>query len=1546
MFTKNATNQQDTFTRLKFRIMQALLIAITLPLLIALIIPIVEERNLNSLVSGQVPILLTVFMLMFFVLRRYPATVHVVTNFVTLFLAIFGIVGIPDPSLGLIAWSLALMVVASFFAPLIILVPVDILIGIKLLTMLNYTQDATSSAVTVGVLVILHLSISLLLRYFVNVFRKSIDVTEHRVTELEVVSQVSAEASTEMDVEKLLVNVSNLTKDRFNLYHAHIYLLNETGDTLVLSAGAGEAGQTMVAENRTITMNTERSLVARAARERVGVIVNDVTADPNFLPHPSLPDTKSEMAIPMIVGDTLVGVLDIQSDVIDRFTEEDVRIMTTLSAQVAVAVQNARAFEAIKIAQKAAGDLRDAINESAIVAITDVSGKITFVNDKFCEISKWSRKELIGQDHRIINSGAHSKEFIKAVWTTIANGKVWKGEFENRAKDGSTYWVDTTIVPFLNESGKPYQYIAIRYDITNRKLQELEIQKRANEMEVVAEVSAEASTVMDVEKLLVDVSNLTKDRFNLYHAHIYLLNETGDTLVLRAGAGEAGQTMVAEHRIIPMDAERSLVARAAREGAGVVVNDVTADPNFLPHPSLPDTKSEMAIPMIVNNEVIGVLDVQGDVTDRFTDEDVRVMTTLSAQVAVAVQNARAFENVTRARNEVERIFNTSLDMLGSANFEGYFTSLNAAWEATLGWKQEELKAEPFVSFVHPDDVQLTLNESAKLAEGAKTISFENRYRASDGSYKWVSWNAAPDMENGLIHFVARDVTEQKQAADDQQLLLRISNVLNQANTLDDLLNAIVIPASLTAATNASLLLLELDENNHPEWATIVANWLGEGSSAQLIPIGSRFYLPEFPFSELWFNSPNQPLLIGDIQNDERMDETTREVYRASGGYASVLLPLFNAGKWLGLATISWGTPQKFEHHDEYLYASITQQAIITLDAITSNEEIRVARQQAEILANANSALAGSRNEQEILAAVNEMVLPYGASFATLTYIDQDEAGKVTEGEIMAARNSNGEEFPVSNFQMTRFMREQYPILDMIEGITSGLIIVEDIENDPRIDETLNAFLEGSGVQASIMLPLHSGNQWQGLLSFVWSEKTTFSPELIGLLQAVIPNASSIVASRRAYLDAREQRNISTRRARELETVAQVSTATTTILNVEELLQAVADLTRERFDLYHAHIYLLDSDTNQLVLAAGSGEAGRIMKENNHSIDMANEYSLVALTAQRGSGIIVNDVSADASFLPNPLLPDTKSEMVIPMKLGNRIIGVLDVQGDVINRFTDDDLRIKTTLADQIAVAVQNALLFAESEQQAERERETSERLREVDRLKSQFLANMSHELRTPLNSIIGYSEVLLDGVDGELTEDAEEDVEAIHNSGKHLLSIINEILDLAKIEAGEMHLDIKDVDVVEFVSEIVRNGQVLVKNKSVELLVVQDDEMPVVSVDAVRLRQIIWNLVSNAVKFTEEGDVKVRLTRDSDKFIRISVEDSGVGMTQDGLEVIFERFSQVDGSSTRRAGGTGLGLTITKQLVEMHGGEINVTSNLGEGSIFSITLPVKVTENA
>ena len=402
---------------------------------------------------------------------------------------------------------------------------------------------------------------------------------------------------------------------------------------------------------------------------------------------------------------------------------------------------------------------------------------------------------------------------------------------------------------------------------------------------------------------------------------------------------------------------------------------------------------------------------------------------------------------------------------------------------------------------------------------------------------------------------------------------------------------------------------------------------------------------------------------------------------------------------------------------------------------------------------------------------------------------------------------------------------------------------------------------------------------------------------------------------------------------ELETVARISAAVATILDSEELLQTVVDLVKTSFNLYHTHIYLFDASSANLVMAAGAGDVGRTLKRRGHRIPLNREHSIVALCARTHEGVIINDVTQAPDFLPNTLLPDTKSEMAVPMVVGDTLVGVLDVQADITNRFTENNVRVKTTLADQIAVAIQNATQYQKQVQMVDQ-------LQTVDRLKSEFLASMSHELRTPLNSIIGYSEVLLDGLDGELNEEATEDVEAIHGGGKHLLTIINDILDLAKIEAGQMFLEPRETNLMTVVEDVLNTCDILARNKGLELKVHRETEIPTVKGDAIRLKQIILNLVNNAIKFTDAGSITVDLGLDKNNMIKVRIIDTGMGMNEEELKGLFQQFHQVDGSSTRRAGGTGLGLVITRHLVTMQGGVVEVESEKGVGTTFWFTVPV------
>ncbi len=430
----------------------------------------------------------------------------------------------------------------------------------------------------------------------------------------------------------------------------------------------------------------------------------------------------------------------------------------------------------------------------------------------------------------------------------------------------------------------------------------------------------------------------------------------------------------------------------------------------------------------------------------------------------------------------------------------------------------------------------------------------------------------------------------------------------------------------------------------------------------------------------------------------------------------------------------------------------------------------------------------------------------------------------------------------------------------------------------------------------------------------------------------------VLAFARDVTERKQAEETVAKRATQLEAVATVSTTASTVLDPEKLLQAVVDLTKQRFDLYHAHIYLLDETEQTLLLACGAGEVGQKMVAEGWSISLDHDKSIVAQAARTRQSIVANDVihDKDSAYLSNRLLPHTRSEMAVPMIVGDKLLGVFDVQSDKPDQFTQEDANIYTTLAAQVAIALQNARLYQE-------QAATVTQLRELDRLKSSFLANMSHELRTPLNSILGFADVMLEGLDGPLTENMNNDLQLIQKNGQHLLHLINDVLDMAKIEAGRMNLSPETFRFHEILEEVTSITAPLASEKSLSLFIESDSDQEVeIFADRTRIRQVMLNLVNNALKFTEKGKISMRTTR-TQEGILVTVRDTGIGIPSDKLEAIFQEFTQVDSSSTRKAGGTGLGLPISRKLVEMHGGRLwaESTGIPGEGSTFYVELPLE-----
>jgi signal transduction histidine kinase len=315
---------------------------------------------------------------------------------------------------------------------------------------------------------------------------------------------------------------------------------------------------------------------------------------------------------------------------------------------------------------------------------------------------------------------------------------------------------------------------------------------------------------------------------------------------------------------------------------------------------------------------------------------------------------------------------------------------------------------------------------------------------------------------------------------------------------------------------------------------------------------------------------------------------------------------------------------------------------------------------------------------------------------------------------------------------------------------------------------------------------------------------------------------------------------------------------------------------------------------------------------------------------------------DVDALAKPLKPGTanfaatgyKAVTITPMMRGEEAIGAIGVARLRPGPLSDKQIALLKTFADQAVIAIQNVRLFREIQ-------EKGSQLEIANRHKSEFLANMSHELRTPLNAIIGFSEVLVEKMFGDVNEKQLDYLKDIHSSGKHLLSLINDILDLSKIEAGRMELDVSEFDL----QSALQNAMTLVKERAqrsgVALSLEVDKSLIALHADERKFKQIMLNLLSNAVKFTPEGGRVTVAARPNGAAVEFSVADTGVGIAAEDQQLVFEEFRQVGRDYTRKAEGTGLGLALSKRFVELHGGELRLESTPGKGSTFTFTIPLR-----
>jgi signal transduction histidine kinase len=425
----------------------------------------------------------------------------------------------------------------------------------------------------------------------------------------------------------------------------------------------------------------------------------------------------------------------------------------------------------------------------------------------------------------------------------------------------------------------------------------------------------------------------------------------------------------------------------------------------------------------------------------------------------------------------------------------------------------------------------------------------------------------------------------------------------------------------------------------------------------------------------------------------------------------------------------------------------------------------------------------------------------------------------------------------------------------------------------------------------------------------------------------------------SYADLEEKVEVRTqelaRSVNELQALGEVSQTINSTLDVENVLRTIVTKAVELSLTDAGAIYVYEEARDEFRLRAtyGMSEAMIAALTDRH-VGIGETH--IGDAARRRESIQVADLSGETPSPVNAIILGAgyRALLIVPLLRPDHIVGALVVRRKEPGEFPRSTIDLLETFADQSVLAIQNARLFREIE-------EKGRELELASKHKSQFLANMSHELRTPMNAILGYTELILDNIYGEAPEKVRAVLERVQSNGRHLLGLINDVLDLSKIEAGQLTLSLNDYSLKDVVQSVFSAVESLATAKKLALKVEAPAVLPPGHGDEHRITQVLLNLVGNAIKFTETGEVAINASAQNGAFT-VAVCDTGPGIAKADQAKIFEEFQQADNSSTRKKGGTGLGLAISKRIVELHGGRIWVESKEGQGSTFSFTLPVKV----
>ena len=1026
----------------------------------------------------------------------------------------------------------------------------------------------------------------------------------------------------------------------------------------------------------------------------------------------------------------------------------------------------------------------------------------------------------------------------------------------------------------------------------------------------------------------------------------------------------------------------------------VHVADMAVDEPEAPVTKFGRARTLVTVPMLKENELIGAISIYRQEVRPFTDKQISLVDNFAAQAVIAIENARLLNELRQRTDDLTELLEqqtATADVLGVISsspgaLEPVFNALlekatrlceakfgNLFLRDENGFHYVAMHGAPsaYMALGKPL-VVLSEHPYAPLAEAVRT---KQTVHISDLSTHQSYLKQDPRIV-ALVDVVGARTNLTVPMLKDDEVIGAIFIYRQEVRPFTDKQIALVqnFAAQAVIAIENTRLLNELRQSLEQQSATSEVLRVISSSPGELKPVfqamlenavrvcGAKFgvlYLSEgngfrtvamhdvpSAFAEL---REREPVIVLPGGGLGRLAKTKQVVHIADyaaepaqargrlgdlgGARTVVAVPMFKDNELVGAIVIYRQQVLPFADKQIALLQNFAAQAVIAIENARLLNELR------QRTSDLTESLEQQTATSKVLDVISRSAFDLQAVFETVAESSVRLCGADRafifrfDGELL--RMAVAYNAP----QQLKDFISQNPF-GLGRNTSSGRAALErrtvhipDVLADP---EYTYGSKDVEALRTILAVPILKSEELLGVMNiYHLDEVTPFTDKQIALVETFADQAAIAIDNVRLLDALRHRTDELGRSVGELQALGEVSQAVNSTLDLETVLSTIVAKAVQLSGTEAGAIYGYDEQAREFCLRATYGMDQVLIEVlTQRHIDL-DDPTVASIFAQREPTQVADLREEFASELNEIVLrAGYRARMVAPLLRGEDIVGMLVVRRRTPGEFAKNTIDLIKTFAAQSALAIQNARLFHEIG-------DKSRQLEEASQHKSQFLANMSHELRTPLNAILGYTELMADGAYGEPSEKMVGILKRLEANGKHLLGLINDVLDLSKIEAGQLVLELSDYSVQDIAQTVRSTLEPLATDKKLAFKVEMPSELPAGRGDGRRLTQVLINLVGNAIKFTDAGEVAIKAEANNGSF-HVSVRDTGPGISAADQAKLFQEFQQADNAITKKKGGTGLGLAISKRIIEMHGGKIWVESQPGQGSTFAFSLPVIV----